>query len=218
LMIGRSHDDGHIEVLDVLPRGPASRAGICRGDVLWAVDGQSLAGLHIPQVHELIKGPAGSAMQLTVTAVAGAAPAEESQPFDIMGILSPRRSPSAAASSPRTITVTRETLRAPARKRCRSAERAGAGGKARARDCQGNARARGCRQTQASGRAPRGLSAGGGTARGGPPGWARGGPPAAPAGGGGTRGPSRRAGCGGAEPARQAALATRKAHRWRGRQ
>ena len=55
-----------IEVIDVLPGGPAHEAGVRQGQTLTAIDGVSLDGKHIHEVHELIRGTAGTRVRLSV--------------------------------------------------------------------------------------------------------------------------------------------------------
>ena len=50
----------------VLPRGPAALAGIQPGDVLLAVDGDSVAPLSSEDVLERLNGPLGASVQLTL--------------------------------------------------------------------------------------------------------------------------------------------------------
>ena len=57
---------GQIEVIDVLPGGPAHEAGVRRGQILTAIDGVSLDAKHIHEVHELIRGAAGTRVRLSV--------------------------------------------------------------------------------------------------------------------------------------------------------
>ena len=65
MMIGRMHD-GAIVVNYVTPGGPAELAGVRSGQRLLAVDDVGVHGMRVAQIHELIKGPAGSAVVLSV--------------------------------------------------------------------------------------------------------------------------------------------------------
>ena len=65
MMIGRMHD-GAIVVNYVTPGGPAELAGVRSGQRLLAVDDVGVVGMRVAQIHELIKGPAGSAVVLSV--------------------------------------------------------------------------------------------------------------------------------------------------------
>jgi carboxyl-terminal processing protease len=55
-----------LRVLTVFDDSPAKRGGIRPGDVITAVDGESLAGKTSEQATSLIKGPAGTPVTLTV--------------------------------------------------------------------------------------------------------------------------------------------------------
>jgi carboxyl-terminal processing protease len=55
-----------LRVLTVFERSPAQRAGIRPGDVITAVDGDSLAGVTAEQATTRIKGRAGTKVELTV--------------------------------------------------------------------------------------------------------------------------------------------------------
>ncbi|MEJ2344192.1 MAG: PDZ domain-containing protein [Gammaproteobacteria bacterium] len=64
-------DDGSIWIEQVLPGGPADRAGVRADDELLAVDGRSVTGLAPKQVAAMIGGSLGSAVTLTVRAEEG---------------------------------------------------------------------------------------------------------------------------------------------------
>ena len=55
-----------IIILGPLPNSPADRAGIKPGDVLLAVDGQNTDGMALLDVVDLIRGPKGSTVNLTI--------------------------------------------------------------------------------------------------------------------------------------------------------
>ena len=55
-----------LRVLTVFDGSPAKRAGIKAGDVITAVDGDSLAGSSVEEATTRIKGPAGTPVELTV--------------------------------------------------------------------------------------------------------------------------------------------------------
>ena len=60
-------EDGEgIDVTQVTAGGPAQEAGILAGDVLIAVEGQSIAGKTLTEVSAQIKGEAGTEVKLTV--------------------------------------------------------------------------------------------------------------------------------------------------------
>ena len=58
--------DGQIIIQTPLPGSPALRAGIAPGDVVLAVDGESIEGLTLVEAVLLIRGPKGSEVVLTV--------------------------------------------------------------------------------------------------------------------------------------------------------
>lgn len=58
--------DAGFRVLDILPGGPAGRAGVRIGDVVTHIDGRSLAGLGLKEAGPLARGPAGSAVTVEV--------------------------------------------------------------------------------------------------------------------------------------------------------
>ena len=63
----RGREDGiGIDVEQVEPDGPAQKAGMCPGDILIDVDGQSLAGKNVTQTKELVQGEEGTDVTVTV--------------------------------------------------------------------------------------------------------------------------------------------------------
>ena len=60
--------DGIVAVTAVQPGSPADRAGLRAGDVLSAVNGQPLGGAPVSAVLDLLRGPAGSTVDVTVSA------------------------------------------------------------------------------------------------------------------------------------------------------
>jgi carboxyl-terminal processing protease len=68
-------DGSHVVVVQAFPGSPASRAGLRRGDVIAAVDGRDVTGMDSGAVADLLKGPRGTPVKVTVLR-AGA-----SQPF-----------------------------------------------------------------------------------------------------------------------------------------
>ncbi len=55
-----------ILILKVLPNSPAEKAALKPGDIITAVDGESLAGMAAEEAATLIRGPEGSKIDLTV--------------------------------------------------------------------------------------------------------------------------------------------------------
>lgn len=53
-------------VVKVTEGGPAEEAGILAGDILISADGQSLAGMDTSEGKELVRGPEGSTVEITV--------------------------------------------------------------------------------------------------------------------------------------------------------
>ena len=68
--------DGWITVVAPLPDTPAERAGIQTGDQVTAIDGKSTEGWKSDQAVNTLRGPAGSAVVLTVRRVGVPAPIE----------------------------------------------------------------------------------------------------------------------------------------------
>jgi carboxyl-terminal processing protease len=62
----RMRDDGRLEISGVISGQPAEQAGLRAGDVVLAVDGQSIAGYGIYEAIALIRGPAGSQVTLLI--------------------------------------------------------------------------------------------------------------------------------------------------------
>jgi len=57
---------GEVVVMSVLPEGPAADTDLRAGDVILKVNGQSLAGMWLTDVVDMIKGPEGTAVALTL--------------------------------------------------------------------------------------------------------------------------------------------------------
>ena len=84
----------------MLAKGPADEAGVRQGQTLTAIDGKSLQGLHIHQVHELIRGSVGSRVQLTVEGAHSTRPSREAAASSSMA--APREGPSSTARMSKT--------------------------------------------------------------------------------------------------------------------
>lgn len=59
-------DNGGLDILEVTPGGAAQAAGVLPGDILVAVDGQSVAGMNADQVKTLVRGEEGTELTVTV--------------------------------------------------------------------------------------------------------------------------------------------------------
>jgi carboxyl-terminal processing protease len=53
-------------VVDVPPASPAAKAGLLPGDAIVRIDAKPIAGLSSQQIHELLRGEVGSAVELVV--------------------------------------------------------------------------------------------------------------------------------------------------------
>ncbi len=58
--------DGHITVVAPLDNSPAQKAGILPGDVIEKVNGQDVSRMGLDEVSQIIRGPAGSSVQVTI--------------------------------------------------------------------------------------------------------------------------------------------------------
>lgn len=59
-------DGGSLLIVRVIPRSPAEQAGIQAGDRITAVDGKSVTQMSTDQAANMLQGPEGSVVQLTV--------------------------------------------------------------------------------------------------------------------------------------------------------
>lgn len=59
-------DKGAIKVVSPIDDTPASKAGIKSGDSILAIDGKGLQGLSLDKVQDMLRGPAGSKLKLTL--------------------------------------------------------------------------------------------------------------------------------------------------------
>ncbi|XP_021776457.1 carboxyl-terminal-processing peptidase 2, chloroplastic-like isoform X1 [Chenopodium quinoa] len=55
-----------VVVISAAPGGPASRAGILPGDIILAIDGTSTEGMGIYEAANILQGPDGSSVELTI--------------------------------------------------------------------------------------------------------------------------------------------------------
>jgi carboxyl-terminal processing protease len=70
-------DDGYLEIVRPIADQPAARAGLQAGDIIIAVDGESILGKSLDDAIALVRGPRGTAVTLTVTRE------EVEEPFDV---------------------------------------------------------------------------------------------------------------------------------------
>ncbi|MCY4463965.1 MAG: S41 family peptidase [Chloroflexi bacterium] len=61
----KTNDQGGIEVMEVAPDSPAAEVGVLRGDIFFAVDGESVAGLTQDDLSALVPGPRGTSVRVT---------------------------------------------------------------------------------------------------------------------------------------------------------
>ena len=62
----RMREDGYLEIVRPLPGQPAEAAGLKSGDIVLAVDGQSIVGKSLFEAISLIRGPAGTPVTLEI--------------------------------------------------------------------------------------------------------------------------------------------------------
>ena len=94
--------DGALRVVSTIPGTPAEAAGILSGDVIVAVDGQSLAGLETDAAGALVRGPIDS--QVTIQVRRTAAPV--ASPTHEEAMTPPAGGSSPAVSMPATLSFT----------------------------------------------------------------------------------------------------------------
>ncbi len=58
--------ENHVEVVSPFPGSPADRAGIKPGDVIVKVDGKDTTDLGSPQIADMLKGPRGTVVSITL--------------------------------------------------------------------------------------------------------------------------------------------------------
>ncbi|GFE64593.1 S41 family peptidase [Litoreibacter roseus] len=61
-----TQEDGYVKVVAPMDGTPADDAGMAAGDFITAVDGESVLGLQLDQAVEMMRGPVGSEIVLTV--------------------------------------------------------------------------------------------------------------------------------------------------------
>ena len=59
-------DDGAVKVVSPFKGSPADKAGIKAGDYITHIDGKLIYGLELDEAVEQMRGPAGSAIQLSI--------------------------------------------------------------------------------------------------------------------------------------------------------
>ncbi len=72
-----TQEEGWVKVVSPMDGTPADAAGILAGDFITAVDGESLMGLTLDEAVDLMRGPVGSEIVITI------ARDGESEPFDV---------------------------------------------------------------------------------------------------------------------------------------
>jgi S1-C subfamily serine protease len=65
---------GLVRVTEVIPKSPASRAGLSGGLVLQRVNGVAVEGKTLPECVELLRGPIGTTVRLELVKPGGGAP------------------------------------------------------------------------------------------------------------------------------------------------
>ena len=72
-----TQEEGFVKVVSPMDGTPADAAGILAGDFITAVDGESLLGLTLDEAVELMRGPVGSEIRITVVRE------ETAEPFEV---------------------------------------------------------------------------------------------------------------------------------------
>ncbi len=76
-----TQEEGWVKVVSPMDGTPADQAGIQTGDFITAVDGESLMGLTLDEAVEIMRGPVGSEVVLTI--VREGEEGEVAEPFDV---------------------------------------------------------------------------------------------------------------------------------------
>ena len=71
-----TQENGFVKVVSPMDGTPADKAGIQAGDLITQVNGESVAGLPLDQVVDLMRGPVGSEVSLTVVREGAEEPVE----------------------------------------------------------------------------------------------------------------------------------------------
>ena len=66
IVVSNQSDSQGIEILEVDPAGSAYEEGICAGDVLVTVSGQSVSGMQLSEVSQLIRGEENTQVEIEV--------------------------------------------------------------------------------------------------------------------------------------------------------
>ena len=72
-----TQEDGFVKVVSPIDDTPAAKAGMASGDFITHVDGESVLGLTLDEAVELMRGPVGSEIVITVVREG------EDEPFDV---------------------------------------------------------------------------------------------------------------------------------------
>ena len=72
-----TQENGFVKVVSPMDGTPADRAGIKAGDLITQVNGESVAGLPLDQAVDLMRGPVGSEIKITI------ARPDVAEPFDV---------------------------------------------------------------------------------------------------------------------------------------
>lgn len=72
-----TQENGFVKVVSPMDGTPAARAGIKAGDLITQVNGESVAGLPLDQAVDLMRGPVGSEIRITI------ARPDTAEPFDV---------------------------------------------------------------------------------------------------------------------------------------